>query len=462
MTSTSDLAVVVLAAGAGTRMKSDLPKVMHSIAGRPMISHVLAAAEALSPARMAVVVAPGMDQVAAAVAPHPTVVQEKALGTGDAVRAARPVLEGHRGDVLILYGDTPLITAETLARLLEARRTKDVMGGEAAVAVLGFRPGDPGLYARLILGDQGQLEAIVEARDTTAEQRAITLCNGGLMALDGQRLWTLLDAIDDNNAKGEFYLTDAVRLAREQGWSCGMTEAPVEELLGIDSRALLARGEALMQERLRTRLLEGGVSLVAPETVHLSWDTEIGRDSVVWPNVVFGPGARVGEGVTIRSFSHIEQTTLARGVQIGPFARLRGGADLGEGAYIGNFVEVKNGKIDAGAKASHLTYLGDVSVGSGANIGAGTITCNYDGFIKSRTEIGAGAFIGSNSALVAPVRVGTGAIVGAGSVITRDVPDDAIATGRGDQDIREGAAPRFRMQRQRRKDGAKQKSDKQV
>ena len=438
------LACIVLAAGKGTRMKSELPKVLHKVAGRSMVGHVVAAASALAPERIVVVVGPGMEDVAAEVAPHATVVQESQLGTADAVMAARPLVEGFDGDVLVVYGDTPLVTPATLSRMTEAR---DGASGDPAVVVLGMRPDDPGAYGRLIQGADGGLEAIVEYLDATEDQRAVTLCNAGLMAFDGRRLFALLDAIGNDNAKGEFYLTDAVAVARAAGHACRVVEASAEEVVGVNSRAELAAVERLMQHRLRAAAMAGGATLADPETVYFSHDTRLGRDVTVGQNVVFGPGVEVGDRVEIRPFCHLEEVRVASGALIGPYARLRPGADIGPDVHIGNFVEVKNARIDQGAKVNHLTYIGDASVGAKANIGAGTITCNYDGFFKSHTEIGAGAFIGSNSALVAPVTIGAGAIVGAGSVVTRDVPADALTVERSKQSVHEGWAAGFRTRR---------------
>ncbi len=442
------IAAIVLAAGQGTRMKSRLPKVLHALAGRPMIGHVLAAVDALSPARVVVVVAPGMDAVAAAAPGAAIAVQEQPLGTAHAVLAAREALAGFEGDVLILFGADPLITPETLARMVAARNAAP----GAAVVVLGMRPDDPGAYGRLVLDRDGALDRIVEFRDASPEERAIPLCNAGVMAVDGTHLFALLDAVGNDNAKGEYYLTDIVAVARARGLRCAVVEGDADELKGVDSRADLAVAEALMQARLRAAALAAGVTMIDPSTVYLAFDTEIAEDVVIEPNVVFGPGVRVGRGARIRAFSHIEGAEIAAGAQIGPFARLRPGASVGEAARIGNFVEVKAAAIEDGAKVNHLSYVGDARVGAGANVGAGTITCNYDGFSKSRTEIGAGAFIGSNTALVAPVSVGDGAIVGAGSVVTRDVPADAVATTRAPQDTRPGAAKRLRARKQRAKE----------
>jgi bifunctional UDP-N-acetylglucosamine pyrophosphorylase/glucosamine-1-phosphate N-acetyltransferase len=424
-------------------MKSDQPKALHKVAGRSMVAHVVSAASMLAPEKIVVVIGPGMESVAAEVAPHAAVVQEKQCGTGDAVMAARGLLEGFKGDVLVAYGDTPLVTAKTLGAMVQARRD----GSDPAVVVLGTRLAEPGAYGRLILGAGGGLDAIVEYLDASEEQRAVTLCNAGLMAFDGAKLFSLLDNIGNDNAKGEFYLTDAVGVARAAGYTCGVVEADAGEVVGVNSRAELAEVERLMQNRLRSAAMAEGATLTDPETVYFSHDTRLGRDVVVGQNVVFGPGVEVADRVEIKSFCHLEEVTVASGAVIGPFARLRPGAEIGPNAHIGNFVEIKNARILDGAKVNHLTYIGDATVGSKANIGAGTITCNYDGFFKSHTEIGAGAFIGSNSSLVAPVTIGDGAIVGAGSVVTRDVPAASLAVARGKQSIYEGWASSFRTRR---------------
>ncbi|MDP7233493.1 MAG: bifunctional UDP-N-acetylglucosamine diphosphorylase/glucosamine-1-phosphate N-acetyltransferase GlmU [Alphaproteobacteria bacterium] len=434
------LAVVVLAAGKGTRMRSALPKVLHPLAGLPLVGHVLAMAEALVPERRLVVVSEA--QVGAAVSPWPSVVQELQEGTGHAVMQAGDALSGFTGDVLVLYGDTPLLEVETLTALLDARRS-----ATAAAAVLGFRPADPGLYGRLVCDDNGKLERIVEARDADAAILALDLCNSGVMALDGGPLPGLLARLDNNNAKGEYYLTDIVAISAADGRQSVVLEAAEESLLGVDSRADLAVAEAVIQTRLRARAMASGATLTDPASTFLSHDTVLEQDVTVGPNVVFGPGVHIGAGSEILAFCHLEGVMVAAGARIGPFARLRPGTRLGEGARIGNFVETKAAEIAAGAKVNHLSYVGDASVGAGANIGAGTITCNYDGFSKHRTEIGAGAFIGSNTALVAPVSIGDGAMVGAGSTVTKDVEADVLAVARGEQrDIPDGAA-RFRRQR---------------
>ena len=437
---TAELAVIVLAAGKGERIRSARPKVLHEVAHRPMISHVLAAVSELSPRRTLVVVAKDGEAVAAAVAPAEAVVQSPPLGTAHAVKTALDALGPFAGDVLVVYGDTPLLTAETLSALLVGRRR----AVNAAVAVLGMRPPEPGAYGRLVLGADDSLEAIVEAADATAEQRKIGLCNSGVMALDGALAPELVGAVENANAKREFYLTDVVAIARRRGLLCRAIEAPAEELIGVNSRAELAVVEATLQQRLRARHMAAGVTLVDPTTVYFSADTEIGRDTVIEPSVVFGPGVSVGEGVEIRAFSHVVGARIGDRAVVGPFARLRPGTVLGNEVHIGNFVEVKAARLGSGSKANHLSYIGDSEVGRAVNIGAGTITCNYDGFVKSVTRIGDRAFIGSNSALVAPVTIGADAIVGAGSVIVHDVPADALSVARGAQVDKLGRAKELR------------------
>ena len=440
-------AAIVLAAGLGTRMESRLPKVLHPLAGRPMIGHLMETLAGMDLERIVVVVGDDMEAVAEAVAPHPTVVQKERLGTGHAVRTACEAVDGFDGTVLVLYADAPLISVETLTRMIEARRAAP----RPAVVVLGFRPSDPGPYGRLIVGADGTLQAIVEAGDATPGQGAIALCNAGVMAIDGRPLPGLLARIGTDNAKGEVYLTDIVAMARGDGLTCAVVEGDEAELIGVNSRADLARAEAVVQQRLRAAAMAGGATLADPETVYFSHDTRLGRDVTVGPHVVFGPGVAVGDDVEIRAFCHIEGARIATGARIGPFARLRPGADIAAEAHIGNFVEIKNATVETGAKINHLAYVGDSRVGAKANVGAGTITCNYDGFAKHHTDIGAGAFIGSNTALVAPVTVGDGAIIGAGSVITGDVAADALALTRADQEELKGWAKRFRGRRSGRK-----------
>jgi bifunctional UDP-N-acetylglucosamine pyrophosphorylase/glucosamine-1-phosphate N-acetyltransferase len=428
-------AVIVLAAGQGTRMNSEIPKVLHPLGAAPLVAHALAAARGLEPERTILVVGHGGAAVAAAAQAidEAIVVVEQAeqKGTGHAVLAAAPALEGFEGDVVVLYADTPLIRPETLEAMLAARAEG------AAVVVLGFEAADPGGYGRLIV-DAAGLAAIVEARDATPEQRAIRLCNSGLMAAEAAALLELLDAVEPNNAKGEYYLTDVVKLARARGLRAAAITCPEAETLGVNSRADLAAAEAAFQARARAEALDTGVTLTDPGSVFFALDTVVGRDVVIGPNVVFGPEVTVESGATIHAFCHLEGCHVSRGARIGPFARLRPGAEIAEDAHIGNFVEVKNAIVEEGAKANHLAYIGDARVGAGANIGAGAITCNYDGVFKHHTDIGARAFVGSNAALVAPVSIGDGALVAAGSVITEDVPAGALALGRGRQATRPG------------------------
>lgn len=435
------LLVIVLAAGEGTRMLSSLPKVLHAVAGRPMVSHVLDAALAAGAAQLAVVIGPDHDRVAAEVrrmAPEAEVfVQGERRGTAHAVLAARAALERGYDDVVVMYGDTPLVRPETIGAL------RGPLADGAAVSVLGFRPVDPFGYGRLVTED-GALLAIREEKDASEAERAIGLCNAGLMALDGRAALAILDRIGDANAKREFYLPDAVEAARALGRAAAVCEVAANEVVGVNSRAQLAEAEAILQQRLRRRALEGGTTLVAPDTVFFSADTRLGRDVVIEPNVFFGPGVHVEDGATIRAFSHVEGAHVGPGAIVGPFARLRPGAELGQGVHIGNFVEIKASDLAPGVKVNHLSYVGDTSVGANTNIGAGTITCNYDGFRKHRTSIGANAFVGTNSLLVAPVSVGDGAYLGTGSVITDDVPADALAIGRARQVNKPGLAARLR------------------
>ena len=436
---TPPTAAIVLAAGEGTRMKSKLPKVMHAVAGRPLVQHALftLAAEGLSP--LVVVVGPGMDQVAEAVAPHKTVTQTERKGTGHAVLQAKNLLDGFKGDVLVAFGDTPFVTAATVAKMRSARAQPNA----PKVIVLGFTPPHPGDYGRLIVGAVG-LERIVEAKDATPEEREVRLCNSGIMLVDGDVLWSLLAGVTVNNAKGEYYLTDIVGLARKAGYTCGVVEGETDELMGINSRADLAKAEAVAQDQMRRAAMDNGVTLRAPETVFFSADTKIGRDVDIGPFVVFGPGVTVDDGAVIKSFCHIEGAHISSGAIIGPHARLRPGADIGPDAHVGNFVEIKNATLEAGAKVNHLSYVGDARVGAKANVGAGTITANYDGFNKSHTDIGAGASIGSNSVLVAPVKIGDGAMTGAGAVVTKDVPADGLAVNSARQETKADFASKYR------------------
>jgi bifunctional UDP-N-acetylglucosamine pyrophosphorylase/glucosamine-1-phosphate N-acetyltransferase len=430
-------------------MKSALPKVLHRIAGRSMVGHVLDNLAALGVAKITVVIAPGMESVAKEVAPHRTVIQQEQLGTAHAAAAARDALGKIDGSMLVLFGDSPFVTAETMGRLVARREApSSPQEDRPAVVVLGMRPVDPTGYGRLISDAKGNLSAIVEHRDADETQRAIPLCNSGVMAIDGAVLWDLIDAIENKNAKQEYYLTDIVAVARARGRNAAVVEAPAEELIGINSRAELAAAEALCQQRLRARAFENGVTMTDPTSVFLCADTRLGQDVTIGPNVVFGPGVSVADNVEIHAFSHIEGATIESGARIGPYARLRSGSKIGAGAHVGNFVETKNAVIGQGAKANHLTYLGDAEVGAKSNIGAGTITCNYDGFLKEKTTIGENVFIGSNSALVAPVTIGAGAMVAAGSVITRDVAPDALTIARGEQVDKPGWSAKFRAARE--------------
>jgi bifunctional UDP-N-acetylglucosamine pyrophosphorylase/glucosamine-1-phosphate N-acetyltransferase len=443
------LAAIVLAAGKGTRMKSDLHKVLHKIAGRPMLMHLLASLEELAPERTVVVVGSGREQLEQALAGRgiDIVVQEPQLGTGHAVQQAEAMLAGFEGDVLVLYGDVPFVSAATMRCLVDR-----LDGDDAPAAVmLGFRPSDPAAYGRIVADVGGRIRKMVEYKDASLEERAVTLCNSGLMAVRSRDLFALLARVTSDNAAGEYYLPDIVMLAAAEGRVSAVIETSADEVAGINSRAELAEQERAWQQRRRAQAMTDGATLIEPETVWFSHDTTIGRDVLVEPNVWFGPGVTIEDGVTIHAFSHLEGAYVASGAEVGPYARLRPGAELGRKSKVGNFVEVKKSKLGEGAKANHLTYLGDAEIGAGANIGAGTITCNYDGFFKYRTEIGAGAFIGSNSALVAPVRIGAGAIVGAGSVVTRDVEADALAVGRGEQKAKAGWAAKFRAMMQAKK-----------
>jgi bifunctional UDP-N-acetylglucosamine pyrophosphorylase/glucosamine-1-phosphate N-acetyltransferase len=433
---------IVLAAGEGKRMRSSLPKVLHKVAGRSMLAHVLDSVGRAGADSLAVVVGPGRDDVAAearAAAPYARIfVQAERLGTAHAVLAARDALAEGYDDVLVLFADTPLVRPETFAHLREK------LAEGAGIVALGFEPDDPTGYGRLLTNMHGALEAIREHKDASAVELAVGACNAGLMALDGRNALGWLERIGNSNAQKEYYLPDAVAVARADGATCALVMAPAEEVLGVNDRAQLAVAEAEIQRRLRLAAMLGGATLVAPESVFFSFDTVLGADVLVEPHVVFGPGVRVGDGCVIHAFSHLEGATLATNVSIGPYARLRPGAKLAERARVGNFVEIKQADIGEGAKVNHLTYIGDASIGARANIGAGVITCNYDGFLKYRTTIGADAFIGSNSALVAPVEIGDGAFVGSGSVVTDNVAPDALAVARGRQIGVPGWAAAFR------------------
>jgi bifunctional UDP-N-acetylglucosamine pyrophosphorylase / glucosamine-1-phosphate N-acetyltransferase len=440
MTARSSL-TIVLAAGEGTRMRSSMPKVLHPVAGQSLLAHVLAAAPKGAGAALAVVIGPNheavADEVKRARPDAATFVQRERLGTAHAVLAARQALARGADDLLVVFGDTPLISAETLERM------RSPLQKGAALTVLGFRAADPTGYGRLLV-EHGQLVAIREHADASAAERAATLCNAGVMALDGRKALEIIEKIGNANAKGEYYLTDAVTIVREMGLQATVIETSEDEVRGINTKAQLAEAEQAMQTRLRKAALDAGVTMIAPETVYLAADTSFGSDVTIEPFVVIGPGVSIADGAVIHSFSHIVQSTIGKKTSVGPYARLRPGTSLGDGARIGNFVETKAAILEAGVKINHLSYVGDAHVGANANIGAGTITCNYDGFGKHKTEIGAGAFVGSNSSLVAPVKIGSGAYIGSGSVITKDVPDNALAVERSQQTTRADGAKRYR------------------
>ena len=444
-----NLAIIVLAAGKGTRMKSELPKVLHRVAGRSLLGHVLHSARALNPVRAVIVTGPDMENVAAAArAVFPKAecaVQIDRLGTAHAVSVAREALSGFNGTVLILYGDVPLISEAALSALT------GLVGPQTAMAVLGFEAADPHGYGRLIRNAAGAVAAIREELDATPQERSITLCNSGVIAISSELLWELLPKVGNSNAKGEYYLPDLVELAAAEGHPCGLATCSESGVAGVNDRVQLAAVEATLQAAYRRQHMLNGATLVAPVTVFFSADTIIGRDVVIEPNVVFGPGVSVGDNVEILAFSHLEGATIGSGARIGPYARLRPGAEIGEDAHIGNFVEVKKAIIGKGAKANHLTYIGDARIGAKTNIGAGTITCNYDGYEKHLTDIGENVFVGSNTALIAPVKIGDGASIAAGSVITRDIPADALAISRADLDMRPGWAARYRQIKAARK-----------
>lgn len=450
--SSRPLAAVVLAAGKGTRMKSDLHKVLHPIAGRPMLDHLLASVAELGAERQVVVVGSGRDQLEAALGSRASIaVQEPQLGTAHAVQQAEGALTGFAGDVLVLYGDVPFVEPATMRAMLDRLNAADA----PAVVVLGFEPDDALQYGRIIT-DGDTILKMVEFKDASDAERACRLCNSGLMAARAEDLFALLARVGNDNAQGEYYLPDVVNIAQADGRACAVVvTADPDEVSGINSRAELAEAEGRWQQRRRARAMADGATLIAPETVWFAWDTKLGRDVVIEPNVFFGPGVSVADRVTIHAFSHLEGASLAEGVEIGPYARLRPGAVLGEKAKVGNFVEIKKATMGKGAKANHLSYIGDAEVGAGANIGAGTITCNYDGYFKHKTVIGERAFIGSNSALVAPVKIGADAIVAAGSAVTRDVMDGELRIVRAEQLVKPGWADRFHDAMKRKKAEAK-------
>ena len=443
-------AAIILAAGQGTRMKSAKAKVMHTIAGLPILGHVIAAARGAGAERIVVVLAPGAVDVEAFALKQgaETVVQDKQLGTGHAAACAREALKDFAGTLVVTYGDMPIVTAATFEASFAAQE-------KAGMAIVAFHSRSTA-YGRVITKSDGLLERIVEYRDANAAERQVELCNAGILAANAKSFFRWAGELKNNNVQKEYYLTDIPTIAKADGIGCSVVTVDETETMGVNSRAELAVAEAAMQQRLRSRALDSGVGMTAPGTVFLSFDTVLEPDAQIGPYVVFGPGVTVKSGAEIRAFSHLEGAVVARGALVGPYARLRSGADIGEDAHIGNFVEVKNTKIETGAKANHLTYLGDARVGAGANIGAGTITCNYDGFDKYHTDIGAGAFIGSNSALVAPVKVADGVYVGAGSVITKETSKDALAVTRAEQKEIPGWAEKFRT-RKRAEKAAKKK-----
>ena len=440
-----NVGAIILAAGKGTRMRSNLHKVLHPVGGRPMLHILLQTLQALHAKRSVVVVGAGREQVESTLADVPTAVQDPQMGTGHAVMCAEDAMADFEGDTFILYGDVPLIREETLAAMLLKKQETSVAG-----VVLGFRPDDAGAYGRLVLSKEGALDRIVEFKDANAAEKAITLCNSGIMCVDNQTLFMLLKEVTNDNAAKEYYLTDIVEVAHKKGLKMTVVESTEDEVMGVNSREELAKCEKIFQKRMRDKVMAEGATLIDPDSVFFSADTVIGKDVVIEPNVIFGANVTVGNNVRIYGFSHIEGTTIEDNAFIGPFARLRPGAHVGVGAKVGNFVEMKKSILGAGAKANHFTYLGDTIVGEKANIGAGTITCNYDGFDKFPTKIGAGAFIGSNSALVAPVTIGAGAIVGAGSVVSGDVADNALVLTRAEQVEKSGWASKFRASKQKK------------
>lgn len=440
----TELACVILAAGHGSRMKSTTPKVLHKIGHRPMLHHVMALGKALGAGRQVVVVGAGGEQVAEAArsfdADTAIALQDPPQGTGHAVQMALPALEGFSGKVIILYADVPMLGVKSAKDLVNAT-------DEADLAVLGFEADNPGAYGRLLQTADGNLDRIVEYKDANEEERAITLCNAGLMAVSADVLRKHLPQLSNDNAQGEYYLTDLPAMVREEGGGCAIVRAEIEETSGVNNRAELAAAENIFQQRARQAAMLDGVTLRDPSSVYFAYDTVIANDVTIAQNVVFGPGVVVEAGARIEAFSHLEGCHVRSGASVGPFARIRPGSDLGEEVKVGNFVETKKVKLGKGAKVSHLTYLGDAEIGPEANIGAGTITCNYDGFDKFITRIGEGAFVGSNSSLVAPVNIGEGAYIGSGSVITKDVPANSLSVARGRQITKENWALSFRQKK---------------
>lgn len=444
----NDISAIVLAAGIGTRMRSHTPKVMHLLAGRPVVDHVLAGLTDAGITRSVIVIGPELESQASRFAPHATTIQTERLGTGHAVKIALGRIKQKKTTVVIAYGDTPLVTPHTLRKLIERQQDG------ASISLLGFRPEVPGTYGRLIVEGE-QVERIVETSDATENELGIALCNSGVMAVSGARLETWINALENDNAKGEYYLTDIISLARKDGDSCFYVEADEEELVGVNTRSDLADAERVLQNRYRAAAMENGVTLRDPDSVHLAFDTTFGRDVEVGPFTVFGPGVSIANNVTIKGFCYFENAIIGEGAILGPYARLRPGAAVDAGAHIGNFVEIKNANIEEGAKVNHLSYIGDARVGRNTNIGAGVITANYDGYNKLFTDIGENASVGSNSVLVAPVRIGDGSITGAGAVVRKDVPIDAIAISAAPQQNKEGSAQAYKDAHARQDDGDK-------
>lgn len=437
------LGCIILAAGKSNRMKSALPKPLHKVVGRSMVGHVIAAAEALNPDKIVIVIGNDMEQLADAVKPYPTAIQQIANGTGGAALAAADHFKNFDGDILILFSDTPLVTAVTLQKMVDIRRQFPAIG----LTFSGMQVTTPNTYGRMVMDDDGTLKKIAEFKDASDEEKKITLCNGGIVCADGTQLFKWLEQVGNNNAQNEYYLTDLPAIARKDNRQTHVVEVATAELEGANSRIDLARLEKIAQQKLREKHMLNGATLTDPETVYFSYDTAIGQDVTIGPHVFFGPGVKIANDVDILAGCHIEGTEIEEGAHIGPFARLRPGSKIGKGAYIGNFVEIKNTRIGAGVKAGHLSYLGDADIGDKTNIGAGTITCNYDGFAKLKTKIGKDAFIGSNTSLIAPVTVGNGAYVGAGSSISKDVPDNALGITRAPQVNKDGWAPEFRQKK---------------
>jgi bifunctional UDP-N-acetylglucosamine pyrophosphorylase/glucosamine-1-phosphate N-acetyltransferase len=420
-------AIIILAAGNGTRMKSSLPKVLHKVCGKPMVNHVIDTAQNLSASRIITVVSKTMQAVEEQINKLSEVaIQTEQLGTADAIKPALKMLKGFEGNILILYADTPLVKQETLTKMLKALE-------KSSIVVLGFRPDDTAEYGRLIVSNSGELKKIVEHKEANAAERAVDLCNSGVIAADAKTLMDVIKKVDNNNSKGEYYLTDIVEIANNQAQKCSFVEASENEVLGVNNRVQLSEVEYIFQQRLREAAMLAGATLIDPETVYFSHDTKLGKDIILHPNVTFGAGVNVADNVEIKSFSHIEGAKIEKDCIIGPFARIRPDTHLQAGAHVGNFVEIKKSEIGEGVKIGHLTYIGDAEIGAGSNIGAGTVTCNYDGKNKHKTKIGEGAFIGSNTALVAPVKIGKGAFIAAGSTITEDVEVGALAIARGRQ-----------------------------